>query len=216
MGNLNEKCCYVVNCNMGCGAFSFELQTKIEKQSKIYIEEINKQINDDLINMCLGNVNDNYFVLLYLIIYESEFTEKYKEKIVSALLEHMNDKHINPILSILMMETELTDGIVEKIIKITNKEYLEHHVQELGNKPFDYRYHILKRKEISNELKQIILERYHFNYGCGYDDEVTKIYYDIQAECISKNITSKEDINKCEGLADELRAYRLLKKQKNI
>lgn len=218
MNELNKKCVQVINTyyddnrNMYC----YELLQEEKTKCKINQKEIDQILNYDLIKEYLNNVDENYSVLLYQIMFENDITEKLKEQIIYALLDNIKNNSFNPILHILMMNTELNNEIISRIIEITDEKYVYHCIGtgELGKKPFDYRYHIIKRKEISDELKQIILERYDFCYDYDSVDEERQIYYDLRYEFDSKQIKCKEDISKYKDLEDECRAYKLLKKYK--
>ena len=122
------------------------------------------------------------------------------------------DNEINPILTILMSNLEISNKVVKYILTITTDEYIEENFNKLGKKPFDFRYHILKRKEINEELKNEVLKKYQVCYDFDEDAEVTQLYYDILFEIESKNIKTKEELEKYKDLVDEIRCYKILKK----
>ncbi|HPF83032.1 MAG TPA: hypothetical protein PLV83_02555 [Bacilli bacterium] len=214
MERLNEKCSYINHAYVSRNEqlYALELLEKMRNQADIYRKEVDEVLDENKVIDSLKNPKKYYDILLYLIIYENKLTEKYKNDIVFKALDNQTEKYFNPILHILMMETELNDEIVKKIIDITNQEYVDKNHSVLGNKPFDYRYHILKRHEISLELKKEILERYEFDDSYGEDEEI-QIHYDVEFELRNrdkKNSTIENDKN----LSDEIRAYQLIKKRK--
>lgn len=219
MEDLNKKCSYINNVYMLLSKnnqhYTYELLEQMKKQDVIYKVEVNDILDENKVIESLYNPNKYYDILLYLIIYENELTEKYKNDIVFSVLDNRTNDYYNPILHILMMKTELNNEIVKRIIDITDQEYVDQYYNYLGNKPFDYRYHILKRKEISLELKNQVLERYEFDDSYEEDEE-RQIYYDVEFELKHGNrkISSLEDIENNKELSDEIRAYQLIKKRK--
>lgn len=215
MEELNKKCSYVNSTYItkNYHLYSYELLEQMEKQSKVYKKEIDDVLDENKVIESLYNPKECYDILLYLIIFENDLTKKYISDIALNVLEYRADEYFNPILYILMMKTKLNDEIVKKIIDITDEKYVKNHSRELGTEPFDYRYHILKRKEISVELKNEILARYSFDYDYNEDNE-REIYNDINFELEKKQLSSMEEIENDESLSDEIRAYQLIRKRK--
>ena len=207
---LNDKCEYVLRTYLD-NSKNYTVHEKMLEESKKYQEEINRQINEQLIQESLLNPKENYYILFYIIYFEINLTKEINETIALSLLKNM-DNEINPILTILMSNLEISNKVVKYILTITTDEYIEENFNKLGKKPFDFRYHILKRKEISEELKNEVLKKYQVCYDFDEDAEVTQLYYDILFEIESKNIKTKEELEKYKDLVDEIRCYKILKK----
>ena len=207
---LNDKCEYVLRTCLD-NSENYTVHEKMLEESKKYQEEINRQINEQLIQESLLNPKENYYILFYMIYFEINLTKELNETIALSLLKNM-DNEINPILTILMSNLEISNKLVKYILTITTDEYVKENFNKLGKKPFDFRYHILKRKEISEELKNEVLKKYQVYYDFDEDDEATQLYYDILFEIESKNIKTKEELEKYKDLVDEIRCYKILKK----
>ena len=132
-------------------------QTDTSAQTAASAQNIeNQQINEQLIQESLLNPKENYYILFYIIYFEINLTKDLNETIALSLLKNMNNK-INPILTILMSNLEISNKLVQYILTITTDEYIEENFSKLGEKPFDFRYHILKRKEVDEALKNEVV-----------------------------------------------------------
>lgn len=207
---LNDKCEYVLRTCLD-NSENYTVHEKMLEESKKYQEEINRQINEQLIQESLLNPKENYYILFYMIYFEINLTKELNETIALSLLKNM-DNEINPILTILMSNLEISNKLVKYVLTITTDEYVKENFNKLGKKPFDFRYHILKRKEINEELKNEVLKKYQVCYDFDEDAEATQLYYDILFEIESKNIKTKEELEKYKDLVDEIRCYKILKK----
>lgn len=183
-------------------------EMKLLEEARVNKQNIDKHFDLNLINECLENVDLGYNVLYYAIIYKEELIETIKEKVIMAVINHISDKKYNPLLQILMMRSKLTDAIVYKIIEVIHKNSSDTSLRVFGNMPFDYRYHILRREEISMELKDKVLSTYS-------DEEKREVLEDILMDIdfeISRNkIMSKMELEKYQDIADEIRAYQILR-----
>lgn len=207
---LNDKCEYVLRTCLD-NSENYTVHEKMLEESKKYQEEINRQINEQLIQESLLNPKENYYILFYMIYFEINLTKELNETIALSLLKNM-DNEINPILTILMSNLEISNKLVKYVLTITTDEYVKENFNKLGKKPFDFRYHILKRKEINEELKNEVLKKYQVCYDFDEDAEATQLYYDILFEIESKNIKTKEELEKYKDLVDEIRCYKILKR----
>lgn len=207
MKSLEEKCRYVILDRELIGKRLLSDEEQIIRQIIELKKVIDNVLNEEIIISSLANANENYYTLLYLIIYESDLTYKYKEQIINALLDNISQNKLSPVLSILMLNSSLNDEIAARIIDITNKEYVDNNRSNLGVKPFDYRYHLLKRPEISLTNKEKVLERYDLHESFYGEDEERQIYYDLEDERYAGRVNTKE-------FEDEERAYKLIKKRK--
>lgn len=207
MKSLEEKCRYVILDRELIGKRLLSDEEQIIRQIIELKKVIDNVLNEEIIISSLANANENYYTLLYLIIYESDLTYKYKEQIINALLDNISQNKLSPVLSILMLNSSLNDEIAERIIDITSKEYVNYNRSNLGIKPFDYRYHLLKRQEISPVNKEKVLDRYDLHESYYGEDEERQIYYDLEDERYAGRVNTKE-------YEDEERAYKLIKSKK--
>lgn len=183
---------------------------QFEHEIKEYIEVVDKIIDKKLLNYILSKnkLKEYYYILYYTIINHEELIDE-KERFILELLKNSNNK-IDPSFDILIMNSDLNDIIIDNILEnIDNKKDQN---LDLGIKPFDYRYHILKRKEISDDIKENILNTYDI-------DELNEVLNDINSdlgdEIESKNIMVIDDIYKYKDLEDECRAFTILNERKN-
>ena len=140
-----------------------------------------------------------YNIYLFCIRYKEWLLNK--EDIVSII----NNISLLDYISILRMNMELDDEIVLKIFnKINeNKYYLD-----LGEKPLDYKYHILRRKEISDKTKNIVLDSYSIR---KLNNSIKELNALIQLSSIETNI---KDLLEDEILSNKYTVYKMLRKKK--
>lgn len=201
MENINTESLNVIDfiIEKNGNLCSFELLEKLKKQALISQKIIEKYLEENK----PGNLGDNYYLLLYCVIFKEELIT---EDMLKTIIDNCDNKII-PFLHITMMKNELNDEIVLKIINKIEKMSDYKLSQYFGYLPFDYRYHILKRKEISYEVKEKILSTYD-------DLEFIKeeIYVDLDNELGNKGINVNvwdipdEVISRYPELADEKRA----------
>ena len=120
---LNDKCEYVLRTCFD-NSKNYTVHEKMLEESKKYQEEINQQINEQLIQESLLNPKENYYILFYIMYFEINLTKEINETIALSLLKNM-DNEINPILTILMSNLEISNKVVKYILTITTDEYIE-------------------------------------------------------------------------------------------
>ncbi|MBP3460964.1 MAG: hypothetical protein J6K21_00945 [Bacilli bacterium] len=116
------------------------------------------EINKIYILECLKNIKENYYTLYYSILFQEEKIMDLIDPVIISLI--LNIEECNPVNKILEITPIITDfTAIEMIDKITDKE-------------FDYKYHILKRKEISDYIKENILEEFTIEEINDYIDNI--------------------------------------------
>lgn len=178
-----------------------ELKKMLEE---LKVEFINVDKND--IKQLAQDIEKNYYKLFCIFILKDElFTEELD--IIKNMIDQNKYKY-HLFYELLISELELDDEIIENILQETTFIRLE--------KPFDYKYHILKRQNVSNEMCEKVLKTYS---NIELDEDVEQIYYDLECEFNKKKISSIEEIKKYPYLEKEYKVYKMLKnyqKQKNM
>lgn len=207
MENINIESCKVIrfirerNNNM-C---SYKVLEEARKEALESQKIIEKYLETNKIENC----SDNYYLLLYCVIYKEELIN---EDILKTIIDNCDNK-ILPFLYITMMESNLNDEIVLKLIN--KKEEIDDGFMiraDLGHLPFDYRYHILKREEISYEIKEKILSTYNDNIDFIREE----IYVDLDNELGNNGIrlsvwnVPDEIISRYPELKDQKRALEII------
>ena len=213
MENIN-KSCYEIISFLNARKSSMYSYEALEKMRKIALEnqkEVEKYLEENKLKDYINS--DNYYLLLYCV----EFKEKLiTYDILNIIIDNCDNK-ILPFLTILMMNGKLNDEIVLKIIKKMEEIDSDRKTcVSLGYLPFDYRYHILKREEISDEVKEKVLSTYD-------DIEYIKqeIYIDLDNELGEKGISLNvwdvpdEIISRFPELKDQKRALESIHNYQN-
>jgi len=214
MENINKEGWNVISFlrEKNGNLYSHELLEKTRKQALESQKIIEKYLEKNKIE----NSSDNYYLLLYCVIFKEELIN---EDILKTIIDNCDNK-IVPFLYITMMESKLNDEIVLKIInKIEEMNIGLKRSADFGQLPFDYRYHILKREEISYDIKEKILSTYNGNIDFIREE----IYVDLDNELSNKGIrlsvwdVPNEVISRYPELKDQKRALEIItnyKKQK--
>lgn len=168
--NVNEICYRIM---------SFYNYNSSNKSNELEDYWANLLVAKELVNNKLLNKIDDYTkyinVFNYCIIFREELVNN--ELITNLLNNGFYDYN-----SILKMDRELNDEIVLSILSNINKN---------SDDLYDYRYHILKRSEISEYIKDDILNNYDKEeLECNTD----KIGLDLQDECSLSKIYTLDDL----------------------
>jgi len=202
LSKLNEKCKRTIYLYQIRNSTLYHPRKLLEmkKELLINIKELNAKINENIIKDSIKNPKKYYDILLYSIIFREDLIN---HQIILLILNNSKEK-INPIDFILLMNNDLNDEIVSKILtmKVDNELI----------KPFDWKYHIIKREEISDNLKQKVLVNYKEN---ELEDALDIIHNDLQDEFIDKGTNNLEKLKQYKNILDENRAYTILKKYEN-
>lgn len=207
MENINKESWNVISFlrEKNNNLYSYQLLEKTRKQALESQEIIEKYLEENK----LENSSNNYYLLLYCVIFKEELINN---DILKTIIDNCDNK-ILPFLHITMMESKLNDEIVLKLI---NKiEEIDDNLMrrvDLGHLPFDYRYHILKREEISYEIKEKVLS----TYNDDIDFIREEIYVDLDNELGNKGIrlsvwnVPNEIISRYPELKDQKRALEII------
>lgn len=214
MENINKESWNVISFlrEKNNNLYSHELLEKTRKQALESQKIIEKYLETNKIENC----SDNYYLLLYCVIFKEELIN---EDILKTIIDNCDNK-IVPFLYITMMESKLNDEIVLRLInKLERLNDGLMRSADFGHLPFDYRYHILKREEISYDVKEKILSTYNGNIDFIREE----IYVDLDNELGNKGIrlsvwdVPNEIISRYPELKDQKRALEVItnyKKQK--
>lgn len=195
---LNQKCSRTIFLyqNRNSNSFSINMRKELLKN----IMEINDTINKNTIDECYEDFNKNYNILLYIILFREDLVSH--KIILDVLNNSLSGKTLfaSIIDLILTMKKELNDEIISKILLLKNKSHLQ--------KPYDWRFHILKRNEISNDLKKQILETYT---ELELKKIVDEIYSNLKEEYADNEGKTLEELKEFKNILEEQRAYDILK-----
>lgn len=164
---------------------------------KLYYDEMFKKlcriINSGLIKSLDNNYNAYYYIYLFCI--------KYKENLINRenILGIIENVPNYDCMSILEMTGKLDDIIILKMLYGIKEDKLKLYI---GKFPFDYRYQILKRSEISDYIKDRIVRTYSKEEAIilskiikeSYD---TKSYYSlVENDDTYKDLTGEKEAYK--------------------
>ncbi len=146
-----------------------------------FITKLNKLlhvVNYDLIKSLNKNYSGYYFIYLFCVIFKEYLITK--DDVLNIVKSDDNVDYY----SILCMSKELDDEIVLNMLSNIKKG---HSNLYLGAFPYDYRFHILIRKEISYKIKKEILDQYSKEELITLYEEIKKdianIKYYSEVEC---------------------------------
>ena len=212
MENINAESFNVISFirERQSNMYSRELLEETRKNALESQKVIEKYLEENKIENCSAN----YYLLLYCVIYKEHLVN---EDMLKTIIDNCDNK-ILPFLYITMMENKLSDEIVLKIINKIEEMNLDYKSSvDFGHLPFDYRYHILKREEISNNLKEIVLSTYKDSIEFVRDE----IYMDLDNELGNKGIrlsvwdVPNEIISRYPELKDQKRSLEVITNYKN-
>lgn len=197
MEELNRKCKNVINYYLYTERDILLYSFKLDQQHITGIREkqqdIKKMISNELLKRCLNNDKDNFLVLYYFLIYHEELIEKDIDKVIDSLLKYPDlCKKYDVIFQIFKMNIKLSDDIIMKALRFIS-ENKEDDIF-LGIMPCDYRYYILRREEISNDIKEILIDTYNEREKLDF---IEYLLIDIDNEEQERNIIdhSYQDID---------------------
>lgn len=200
---LNELCNKIIhfyNYELeGHNYYSADLYWKLYHEQKENLLKVKDLIDEELIE----KLDSNYY---YSSIYN--YCIAYNEEILSndLILDLLNNKKLlsrYSYFNILMMNKKLNNKIILSILNHIN--IVDDFV---GYIPFDYRYHILKRKEINDEIKKKLLTTYEEK---DLEYTVEQIDYDLLDEFQSNKILDIDDLKLYDNIYREYLVYDMLR-----
>ena len=201
---LNELCDKIIdfyNYNLVSGKmYSGDTYWKLYHEYQDNLLKVKDLINKELIEKLDGNTNNYSGIYNYCIAYNEEIISN------NLILDFLNNKKLMgrySYFNILMMNKELNNEIICYILN-----HIDIVNDFVGYLPFDYRYHILKRKEISDEIKNNLLST--------YDEEeleyiVEQIDYDLLDEFSTHEIIDIDDLKRYDSVYQEYLTYNMLR-----
>ena len=166
-----------------------------------------KKLNTLITPSLIESLNDNYDKYYYIYL----FCIKYKEYLLTndnivEMLILAKEKNEYELFDILAMNRELNDEIVLCILEKIKKE---NNLRYLGDNPFDYRYHILRRKEISEKVKEKVLSTYNIS---ELKSILRMLGNDINKKVFREDLSSVEELYKDKQFREECETYTYLNK----
>ena len=157
-----------------------------------------------------------YTIQLYCVVYlEEELENGFFLELVNKLLSlPIPDYYVfSPILLILLSNSDLTEELVEKIYEKIRNEILPteyHSTCGLGNPPYDYRYHILKREETSKSLVSKILNSYDEVSLEELKEYFQTVLWDMNEQLVDQKIKRIEDIKGNKELERDFHYFQII------
>lgn len=165
------------------------------KEKESLFRKLIMTIDSKLIDSLKKDYYKYYYIYLFCVLFKEQLVNI--EDIDGIVKNVYNADYF----SLLQTRMKLNDDIINMILKLVkdnNKVYL-------GKIPFDYRYHIIRRKEISENIKNQIVDSYS-------KEEIKEIDNELRDNILFEEIYHDEigDRNKMfedENLSDEYRVY---------
>ena len=184
----------------------YEKINKLCYEMLTYKKISNIEITNDLINNVMNS--KYYYILCYILKYGDILTQDKINKISINLIININEYEYNPIMDILSMEY-LNDFILVEALQVIdqNKKY---YLDMFKRNDFDYKYHILKNKNITNFYKINI-----FDSLDEINEMILKLSDEIEQIIIKNNIFLESQFLKNSDIKEKLDIYNLLVNNKN-
>lgn len=156
----------------------------------------NLLVAKEIVNKKLIDQIEDYHEYIDIFNYCMVFRE---ELIDNELIINLLNNDYHDYLNIIKMSNELNDDIILNILSNINKK---------GNIPYDYRYHILKREEISNSIKSNILNSYEKE---ELEHIADKIGLDLQDDCSLAKIYTIDVLEENKNIYQKYIAYNTMR-----
>jgi len=198
---LNELCSRIMkfyNYTLeNQGLYTYELFNKLNEDQIANLLVAKSMISKSIIKKINGDYDKYSDIFNYCIVFKEDLID-------NELLLYLINNNMNDSFNVLMMNKKLNDEIVLSVLDNTdlNESFT-------GKKPFDYRYHILKRIEISDDVKNNILKTYDEE---ELEKTIDQIYLDLQDEFSLNGIFDDEELNKYPDIQKEYIAFNTMVK----
>lgn len=163
---INGKCYEIFSFFYDKCKFSMYESTLLNKEQErvnSLKEEVKNFISANLRKEFLYQEDSNlYYIQLYTVCFmENKLNDNQFLKILEILLleENYSKNFLSPLVLILMSERKLPEDSIRKIYEKI-KIQLQSAFYDLGDTPYDYRYHLLKRKETPEDIIGELLNTY--------------------------------------------------------
>lgn len=164
--SLNAMCLEVINF-LNSDPNSYD--EVIYNQKKNKIEAMKNMLNEALLEQKDKMLNSrdivgsyNMFVY-YIALLEDYLTDEEFYNFSDKILLGKTNIIPNPIMYILKSKHKLSKNLTLRIMSKMDNIKVDANNNIFGKFPYDYRYYLLKREEISTDIKEEILETYSRN-----------------------------------------------------
>lgn len=203
--DINKSCFDVINYFNNKYRYKDLYEKKYSMSDRIEKENLFKKLNMMIDSKVINNLKNNYYKYYYIYL----FCVLFKEQLVTSedIEGIVNNVYNADYYSLLLSNKKLNNEIVLKILDLLkNNNYVY-----LGEIPFDYRYHIIKRNEISDDIKDKVMSSYS-------KEELKEIYKELKdiisfEELYYSEIDSKDNMFNDKNISDEYRVYQRLNKK---
>lgn len=156
-----------------------------------------------------------YWIQLYSIVY---LKNKLKKEVFLSLVQNFlkcktpDHNCLSPYVLVLMSENHLTEDIICTINKKIEEEIQVLPAYRLGNIPYDYRYHLLKREETPEDIQGKILSSYDEFSLEELQDIIQKVLDELNNDFVSYKIKDISQIDAIPDLKREYHYFQIMKK----
>ena len=203
--DINKSCFDVINYYNIRYRYKDLFEKKYSMSDRIEKENLFKKLNMIIDSKLINNLNNNYYKYYYIYL----FCVLFKEQLVSSQdIEGIVKNVYNAdYYSLLLSNKKLSNEIVLKILDLLK----DNNYVYLGEIPFDYRYHIIKRNEISDDIKEKVMNSYSKEELKEISKELKEII--LFEGLYYSEIDSKDNMFNDKNISDEYRVYQRLKKK---
>ena len=202
---INELCYRIMSFydyNLRCNkAVNDELYSKLNEEYLNNLLIANDNINAKTVKKLKKDYNTYQDIFNYCFVFKEELMSN------DLLIEILKNNYVKLCFSILQMNKDLNDEIIKLILNTINNDR-----NYVGKMPYDYRYHILKREEISDDIKQDLLISYNKD---ELENIVEEIGFDLEDEFTLNKIQNISDLKKNNDLYREYIAYNIMRRYLN-
>ena len=198
---INEICYHIMSFydyNLHCKSmFTSKVFEQIENEYKDNIFKMKDEVNEETIKRIGKDYAKYPDIFNYCIVFD--------EKLISnnMIFRLLQKNIVKCYFNILEMNKKLNDEIILFIL-----DQMESDKYYKGLEPYDYRYHILKRNEISEYIKEKIFKKYSKQ---ELIDVVNDIKYNLDNELYINDINNKTDLFKNDELYNDYMTYKYMK-----
>ena len=200
--DINKSCFDVINYFNNKYRYKDLYEKKYSMFDKIDKENLFKKLNMIIDSKVISELKNDYYKYYYIYLYCVLFKE---QLITSEDIEGIvNNVYNADYYSLLLSNKKLSNKTVSKILDLLK----DNNYVYLGKIPFDYRYHIIKRNEISDDIKNKVVDSYS-------KEELKKINKELKdiilfEELYYSEIDSKDNMFNDKNISDEYRVYQRL------
>lgn len=181
-------------------------------------EEVKNFISANLRKELLYQEDSNlYYIQLYTVCFmENKLNDNQFLKILEILLSEENypENFLSPLILILMSERKLQEDSIRKIYEKI-KIQLQSINYNLGDTPYDYRYHLLKRKETPEDIIGELLTTYDELGLVELHELIQEVMDELNSELRVHKIKNIQQIESIPSLKMEHHYFQVMKQYWN-